>query len=123
MADNTTVFDAADDYERFMGRWSRAIGEKFLAWLDAPANARWLDVGCGTGAFSELIAKRCAPASLTGIDPSPEQIAYAREHFPALPFRGRRLDGHAVSATARSMWWRPRWSSTSSRIARRPSPR
>jgi ubiquinone/menaquinone biosynthesis C-methylase UbiE len=86
MADNTTVFNAADDYERFMGRWSRAIGEKFLDWLDPPAGARWLDVGCGTGAFSELIARRCAPASLAGIDPSPEQIAYAREHFPRFRF-------------------------------------
>src|SRR3954470_9645092 len=86
MADNTTVFNAADDYERFMGRWSRAIGEKFLDWLGAPANARWLDVGCGTGAFSELIAKRCAPASLAGADPSPEQIAYARAHFPHFRF-------------------------------------
>jgi SAM-dependent methyltransferase len=86
MADNTTVFNAADDYERFMGRWSRAIGEKFLDWLGAPSGARWLDVGCGTGAFSELIAKRCAPASLAGIDPSPEQIAYAREHFPRFRF-------------------------------------
>ena len=36
MADNTTVFNAADDYERFMGRWSRAIGEKFLDWLGRP---------------------------------------------------------------------------------------
>ena len=86
MADNTTVFNAADDYERFMGRWSRAIGENFLAWLNAPTNARWLDVGCGTGAFSELIAKRSAPKSLAGIDPSPEQIAYAREHFPRFRF-------------------------------------
>ena len=86
MADNTTVFNAADDYERFMGRWSRAIGEKFLDWLAPPANARWLDVGCGTGAFSELIGKRCAPATLAGVDPSPEQIAYAREHFPRFRF-------------------------------------
>lgn len=74
MAEVKIIFDAADDYERFMGRWSRAIGEKFLVWLDAPANAQWLDVGCGTGAFSELILKRCAPKSLAGIDPSPEQI-------------------------------------------------
>ncbi len=86
MADNTTVFNAADDYERFMGRWSRAIGEKVLRWLDPPDGARWLDVGCGTGAFSELIAKRCAPASLAGIDPSPEQIAYARKCFPDFRF-------------------------------------
>ena len=108
MADNVTVFNAADDYERFMGRWSRAIGEKFLTWLDAPANARWLDVGCGTGAFSELIAKSCAPASLSGIDPSPEQIAYARGHLPR--FRSRwPTPPRCRFPTARSTWWPPRW--------------
>jgi hypothetical protein len=43
MADNTTVFNAADDYERFMGRWSRAIGQKFLDWLAPPASAPMID--------------------------------------------------------------------------------
>jgi hypothetical protein len=43
------TFDAADDYERFMGRWSRAVGEKFPAWLDPPRGARWLDVGWAPG--------------------------------------------------------------------------
>ena len=80
------TFDAADDYERFMGAWSRSLGERFLAWLDAPQAARWLDVGCGTGAFSELILRHAAPASLTGLDPSPEQIAYVRDHLPAHTF-------------------------------------
>jgi len=51
MPETKIVFDAADDYERSMGAWSRALGEKFLAWLD---------VSCGTGAFSELILRRCA---------------------------------------------------------------
>jgi SAM-dependent methyltransferase len=86
MPDNTTVFNAADDYERFMGRWSRAIGEKFLDWLDAPTNAPWLDVGCGTGALSELIAKRCAPKSISGIDPSAAQVDYARKLLPGHTF-------------------------------------
>ena len=86
MADTTTVFNSADDYELFMGRWSRAIGERFLDWLAPTPGARWLDVGCGTGAFSELIAARCAPRMLAGIDPSPEQIGYAREHFPRFRF-------------------------------------
>src|SRR5690242_3918988 len=72
------AFDDADAYERYMGRWSRAIGEKFLAWIAPPPNARWLDVGCGTGAFSELIAQRCTPKSLSGIDPSAAQLDYAR---------------------------------------------
>ncbi len=86
MAEARIAFDAAEDYERFMGAWSRSIGERFLAWLRAPAAARWLDVGCGTGAFSELVLRHAAPASLTGIDPSREQIAYVREHVPGAAF-------------------------------------
>jgi SAM-dependent methyltransferase len=86
MAEVKISFDAADDYERFMGRWSRAIGEQFLTWLDPPTGARWLDVGCGTGAFSELILRRAAPKSVTGIDPSPEQINYVRRHLPGPTF-------------------------------------
>jgi SAM-dependent methyltransferase len=87
MAEVKVTFDAADDYERFMGRWSRAIGEKFLAWLAPPADRGWLDVGCGTGAFSELILRRCAPRSVAGIDPSPAQVDYARKLLPAATFQ------------------------------------
>ena len=39
---------------------------------------RWLDVGCGNGAFTEMIVERCAPASVHGVDPSEGQLAYAR---------------------------------------------
>ena len=81
------VFDDADGYERYMGRWSRAIGEKFLAWVAPPHNARWLDVGCGTGAFSELIQQRQSPRSLSGIDPSAAQIDYARLKLPKADLR------------------------------------
>jgi ubiquinone/menaquinone biosynthesis C-methylase UbiE len=81
MTEVKVTFNAADDYERFMGRWSRAIGEKFLEWFDPPPNGRWLDVGCGTGAFSELILRHCKPKSLAGIDPSPEQIAYVSKYL------------------------------------------
>lgn len=87
MTEIKITFDAADDYERFMGRWSRTIGEKFLTWLEPPAGAQWLDVGCGTGAFSELILRRCAPKSVTGIDPSSAQIDYAAKKFPELAFQ------------------------------------
>jgi SAM-dependent methyltransferase len=81
------TFDAADDYERFMGRWSRAIGERFLAWFGVPKGARWLDVGCGTGAFSETILRHASPAALSGIDPSPQQIDYVRARLPEHSFQ------------------------------------
>ncbi len=87
MADTKITFNAADDYERYMSVWSRAVGEKFLAWLDPPKDARWLDAGCGTGAFSEMIVQRCAPRSVTGIDPSAEQISFARNKIPGVTFQ------------------------------------
>jgi SAM-dependent methyltransferase len=39
---------------------------------------RWLDVGCGNGAFTEVLIARCAPAAVSGIDPSEGQLSYAR---------------------------------------------
>ena len=58
MADNKTHFDDAAAYDRFMGRWSRGVGSVFLDWLAPPAGARWLEVGCGSGAFTGLAARR-----------------------------------------------------------------
>ncbi len=71
-------FDDGAAYERYMGKWSELAGEAFLAWLAPAAGVRWLDVGCGSGAFTELFVARCAPESVAGIDPSEAQLAYAR---------------------------------------------
>ena len=76
MADQLFTDGAA--YERLMGRWSRVVGRAFLDWVDAPKHLRWLDAGCGNGAFTEELIARCAPAMVTAIDPSQEQLAYAR---------------------------------------------
>ena len=78
MSEPDKLFTDGKVYERLMGRWSRLIAEPFLDWLDAPKNLSWLDVGCGNGAFTEELIARCAPAAVTAIDPSDDQIAYAR---------------------------------------------
>jgi trans-aconitate methyltransferase len=65
-------------YERYMGRWSRPAAVRFLDWLDLPPGLAWLDVGCGTGALSETICRRCDPARILGVDPSAAQVDYAR---------------------------------------------
>lgn len=83
MNTNTIRFDDGAAYERYMGLWSRKVGEQFLHWLAAVDGMRWLDVGCGNGAFTELLAQHCAPAALAGLDPSEEQLAFART-LPAL---------------------------------------
>ncbi len=78
-------FNDGAAYEQMMGIWSRLAGEVFVDWL-APANGlRWIDVGCGNGAFTELIVDRCAPAEVHGVDPSDGQLAFARTRPAARP--------------------------------------
>jgi len=81
MADEQIRFDDAAAYEDFMGKWSRLAGNAFLDWLGPAPGLRWLDVGCGNGAFTELLAGRCAARSVQGIDPSEEQVAFARRRL------------------------------------------
>jgi ubiquinone/menaquinone biosynthesis C-methylase UbiE len=78
MGEPDKLFTDGEAYERLMGRWSRIAAEAFLDWLNPAKNLRWLDVGCGNGAFTEELIARCAPATVTAIDPSDDQLAYAR---------------------------------------------
>ncbi len=75
---DTIRFSNGASYERYMGRWSQLVGDAFLDWLDRARDLRWLDVGCGNGAFTEMLFDRCAPRSVHGIDPSQAQLDYAR---------------------------------------------
>jgi ubiquinone/menaquinone biosynthesis C-methylase UbiE len=75
---NLQFFTDGEAYERMMGRWSQRAGVTFIDWLAAAEGLSWLDVGCGNGAFTEVLVTRCAPSVVQGIDPSEAQIAYAR---------------------------------------------
>ena len=72
----------ADEYEAYVGRWSRLVAPRFLAWLAVPGGRRWLDVGCGTGALSQAILAACAPAEVCGVDPSLPFVTHAATHIP-----------------------------------------
>ena len=89
-------FDDGAAYERYMGEWSRLAGETFLDWLAPQPGLRWLDVGCGNGAFTEMLVGRCAPASVHGIDPSEGQLAYARTRPAARVAQFSRGDAMAL---------------------------
>ena len=78
MVEHQIRYDDGAGYERYMGSWSRLAGEVFLDWLAPRPGLRWIDIGCGNGAFTELLVQRCAPAEVQGIDPSEAQLAFAR---------------------------------------------
>jgi SAM-dependent methyltransferase len=95
MAEQRIRFDDGASYERMMGRWSQLAGEIFLGWLAPPSDLRWIDVGCGNGAFTELLVERCAPATVHGIDPSEGQLAFARTRPAARVAQFRQGDAMA----------------------------
>lgn len=92
MAQDTNFTDGAA-YERFMGRWTRAVGTIFLDWIAPPDHVRWLDIGCGTGVFTELVLDTCSPATMVAVDPSEAQIELARSKLVA-----QRADFRVVDA-------------------------
>jgi SAM-dependent methyltransferase len=81
MAAETITFDDGEAYEDFMGKWSLLAGHAFLDWLSPATGLRWVDVGCGNGAFTQLLVDRCAPKEVQGIDPSEQQLAFARRRL------------------------------------------
>jgi SAM-dependent methyltransferase len=109
MTENQIRFDDGAGYERMMGIWSRLAGDVFLDWVAPPSGLRWVDVGCGNGAFTELLVDRCAPAEVQGIDPSEAQLAFARTRHTAgiaqfqqgdamaLPFADRSFDAAVMA--------------------------
>ena len=102
-------FDDGAAYERMMGTWSRLAGQIFIDWIAPRSGLRWIDIGCGNGAFSELLVERCAPAEVQGIDPSEGQLVFARARpgacmaqfhqgdAMALPFPENRFDAAAMA--------------------------
>jgi ubiquinone/menaquinone biosynthesis C-methylase UbiE len=109
MTENQIRFDDGAGYERMMGVWSRLAGDVFLDWIAPKTGQRWVDVGCGNGAFTELLVQRCAPADIQGIDPSEGQLSFARSrhtagiaHFQqgdamALPFGDNSFDAAVMA--------------------------
>ncbi len=99
MADNEIRFDDGAAYERYMGKWSQLAGQSFLDWLAPKPGLRWLDVGCGNGAFTEMLAQRHAPTELQGIDPSEAQLSFARARPALHAAQFRQADAMALPFT------------------------
>ena len=79
MSQGKIKFEDASGYDQMMGFWSQLVGDKFLKWLAPKKGQRWLDIGCGGGAFTEQLMLSCAPSYLAGVDPSEDQLAFAQK--------------------------------------------
>lgn len=98
------VWAIGANYEPYIGRWSRFVAREFLSWLSMPPAKQWLDIGCGTGALSQIILEAALPSKVKGVDPSEGYIAFARDQVvddrvsftvgdaQALPFESAQFD-------------------------------
>jgi SAM-dependent methyltransferase len=126
MADEAQVVRFADGegYERFMGRWSRAAGRLFLDWLSLSSKLKWLDVGCGTGAFTEIIKQSSGASEIVAIDPSAAQVSYAQSRQSAAGIQFQVVDARSMPfANERSTLRYRHWCSISSLTVKKPLPK
>jgi SAM-dependent methyltransferase len=75
------AWERGDPYEQYVGRWSRRVAPRFLAWLNVPRERSWLDMGCGTGALSAAILDLCSPSRVIGVEPSEGFLRKAKEQL------------------------------------------
>lgn len=74
-----------DLYRQFEDERTRPAAE-LLARVPLATAAHALDLGCGPGNSTELLAQRFAQAKITGLDSSEAMLASARQRLPGLHF-------------------------------------
>lgn len=62
-----------------MERGHRPVGEQAIARMNVPQDARVLDIGCGSGWATRLLAEYASAGKVTGIDISDEMVCLASE--------------------------------------------
>jgi SAM-dependent methyltransferase len=81
------LFQRVDDYERFMGRYSRPLAHEFAQAVGVGPGERVLDVGCGTGALTRVLAEVVGPDRVAAADPSEPFVEVCRASAPGVDVR------------------------------------
>jgi SAM-dependent methyltransferase len=92
----------AEQYDRFMGRYSAPLAPRFADFAGITAPERVLDVGCGPGSLTAELARRLGVDAVCAVDPSESFVAAVARRYPQvrveraaaeqLPFDAHRFD-------------------------------
>jgi trans-aconitate methyltransferase len=77
----------ADAYASFMGRFSEPLARQLVDLLDPSPGDRALDVGCGPGTLTSVLAERLGGDQLAAVDPSPSFVQAVRALLPEVDVR------------------------------------
>src|SRR5207342_2642742 len=91
-----------DTYDNFMGRYSRVLAPKFARAAEVAAGQDVLDVGCGPGALTAVLAGVVGADHVAAADPTEPFVEQCRARVPgadvrlaqaeALPFADESFD-------------------------------
>jgi len=87
MTSDSQMFQKADAYENFMGRYSRPLGPEFARASGVERGQRVLDVGCGTGALTSVLADIAGADNVAAVDPSEPFVSQCRDNVPGADVR------------------------------------
>jgi trans-aconitate 2-methyltransferase len=84
-------FGAIEDHWKAEEYYQNSSSQKnaaadLMKFVPIAGNERILDVGCGDGKITAVIAAKIPNGSIVGVDISPAMIAFAKETFPNLKF-------------------------------------
>ena len=78
---------AAEKYDRFMGRFTRTLAPALVSAAGVGEGRRVLDVGCGPGGLTDVLAASVGEDRVAAIDPAPQFVAACRHRHPAADVR------------------------------------
>ena len=76
-----------DAYDRYMGRYSDQLAVTFLSFTGGEPGQRALDVGCGPGALTQVLATGLGASHVAAADPSASFVAACSERVPEADVR------------------------------------
>jgi SAM-dependent methyltransferase len=76
-----------DSYRRFMGVYSERLAPEFAAFAGVAPGLKVVDVGCGPGALTHVLADQLGAASVAAVDPSPKFVAAVSASYPGADVR------------------------------------
>jgi len=77
---------AGDAYDRFIGRYSRVLAPRFLDFADV-AEGPVVELGCGPGALTAVLADRFGASGVAAVDPSRPFVDFCRARVPGADVR------------------------------------
>ncbi len=79
-------------YDQFMGRYSRPLAVAFVDAVGVASGHAVLDVGCGPGALTGVLADVVGPEAVSAFDPSPPFVAECTARHPGVTVRTGRAE-------------------------------